>query len=1043
MSAAIGSSNSSSDTNGLFVDVRDFGAKAVPDFDNTAAFQAAVDYVVSKGGGTVYIPGCGSFPNYYYLKKPVYVNGDKVAIVGDGKRATTLWTWGPAFFFGPHPSKWKTLNTTSYVDTDTGATVPVRDAQGNFIFDQRYRTDLYRFTANGDLKAGSSGQAPLDINIQPNNWYGVRGRGVVKGYFMGNPLATGDLEGWESKKQATFDFIYYAHDKVVEGGIAGMGERNNPDPWLLDVFNGSFEFWMSLTDDSLVNRGVIRLSFPHPVTKGLHRVSVQVDWTNQNITVFVDRVQVNYTIDYVSNIQPSELFTKYNSFARWEYSDFNILSRNRNTSLNDDTGMVNSDYTVIAVKAFPFAKYIRKMTGQSMTRIDGNPIYDADNFPWTNDGAIGGLNIYENSGVDLLVLNSNSDRSYGMMAPIGEGPTAIAFCRLADLSIVGYGSAHYSDGITLSNYLHLDIENVSIREGFFNSIGGTNMIVSYPLHMRNCELGSYGNGFFGLNSSFVHAIDTTFGYVGRSAIRTAGCGTIWDGAITNDFTPTAEGFFIGYAGYGIGAGHRFENIMIDTEGARVSPKVAMFLLQKSWYHYGNKLVIKNVCYGSNTNTPAVYLDDPVIHDWTNFPCQFQLEVCDFNSDGPLVRVKGKDWRGTLMARRIECGDNVLEIMPSTYSYSNIKTTHDDFYAPPNLGGWQQNSHVINIGNPNKGSVAVWGCGSSGAEGSSSPPVWIPLEFVPTRNRNTLCGNIFATFTMNMKAFHPSFPSSPADLRFALFTDAGASKALAYLLNNSGAIYRDKIMFGLHPLLPSRWQQMTDSLKKSSRLSNDNTLWNTASNGQKTNKSAIVISGSSWDQDYLVRQRPQGFIFVLGDTSWSGDKITNVISGRSTPQKAGFFDSQSVTIPVGGLTLGNSTRDGSWSNFASNKIFDWLFGYPTTTFPTTFYIGLSSTPITATGTGATEPAGGSYSRVAVPLSSGNFKAHDEYGSTWSNANSINFNTPTSYWGNCDWFFLSDSATGGNIWASGPLHRPLTLTADSTAPAFLPGCLQIQL
>ena len=1044
MAAAIGNSSNASDTNGLFVDVRDFGAKAVAGFNNTPAFQAAVDFVVSKGGGTVYIPGSGNFPNYYFLAKPVYVGGDRVSIVGDGKNATVIWTWGPAFIFSPHPKKWATKNTTSYVDTDTGAAVPVRDSSGNFIFDQRFRTDLYRFTPNGDLKDGGSGQTPLDAPLpQPGSWFGVRGRNVVKGIFFGNPLANGGLSGWESQKQATFDFIYFAHDRIVEGGIAGMGERNDPDPWLFSCFNGQLEFAMYLTDDTLINRALIRLKFPHPATKGLHRVSVQVDWTNQQFTVFVDRVQVNYTIEYLKNIQASELFTKYNSFARWEYSDFAVCSRNRNSSLNDDTGMVNSDYTVIGTKVYPSARYNVKTAGQAISKVDGSAINDTDALMFTPNGTIGGLCNRESTGVDLLVTNYNNEQCYGTLVPLGEGPTAIAFCRLANLRIYGYGFAHNGDGITLGTYLHLEIENVSIGDGFYNSIGGMNMFVSYPLKMTNCELGSYGACFFGVNSSLVHARNTTFGYVGRAAIRTAGCGTIWDGGITNDFSGQAEGFFIGYDGYSIGAGHRFENIMIDTEGARTNPRVAFFFLQKSRYHMGNKLVIKNVGYGTNSNAPAIHLDDREIFNWTNFPGQVEVETCDFNGDGPLVRVKGKDWKGTFRARRYWCADNVVDIVPSIYSQCNIKTLHDDFFAPPSLGAWQADCHQVNVGLPPEGAVSVWGCAKSGAEGSINPPVWAPLQFRPSRRKNILSGNIFPTFYMDITAVHPSFPSSPAKLKYGLLQDTSSAKILEYVLNRSGSYVHDKIQFCMHPLMPVRTSDLTGGIKNSPVLVNDSSLWNAAANGLKTSKADVVLSGPAWDQDYNVRQRPYGWVVVTGDSNWATG-IVNLASGRTTPQKSGFFDASAVTVPAGGLVMGSSVRDGSWSALASTRILDWIFGYQaSTTFPTTLYLGLSKTPITAAGTGVTEPTGSGYARVALPLSGGTFKAHDEYGSTWSNSATISFATPTADWGDCDWFFLADAATGGNVWLSAPLHRPVTITAGSTPPTFLPGCLQIQM
>jgi len=190
MSSAIGNSGKSTQSNGVFVDVRDFGAKAEPGFDNTPAFQAAVDYVASiDGGGVVYIPA-SSQSKPYYLEKPVFINGHNVKIQGEGKRSTFIKTWGSAFIVGRHPKFWDTRKT-SYVDSDNGATVPIKNSSNEVIFDTRYKSDLYRFKSQGDLGSGPSGVPPLNFPFDTTGQYfGLRTRGIVKGTFRGSSLAT-------------------------------------------------------------------------------------------------------------------------------------------------------------------------------------------------------------------------------------------------------------------------------------------------------------------------------------------------------------------------------------------------------------------------------------------------------------------------------------------------------------------------------------------------------------------------------------------------------------------------------------------------------------------------------------------------------------------------------------------------------------------------------------------------------------------------------------------------------------------------------------
>lgn len=1043
MSSAVGGSNKGSASSGIFVDVRDFGARAEYGFDNTPAFQAAVDYVTAKGGGTVYIPGCGQWPHQFWLDSPVYMNGDMVTIQGDSARSSVLWTWGPAFMFSRHPRLWPST-ATSYVDTDTGQTVSTRNSSNEFIFENRFKEDLYRFTSKGDLKAGESGVPPLDASFFPNTGFAIRPRNIVKGIFPGNPLATGGIDGWHFRKQVTFEFITYAHDRPIEGGIAGTGEWKKPDPWLMSGNSTQFHFCMAMTDDTLVNNAIGRLKFAQPQTKGLHRICIQLDWELKKFTVFVDRVQVDYTFEFDGGVPAADLFTKYNSLARWETSDFAVGSRNRTSNSNETDLPSHSDYSVLAAKAWPSLRYISQATGQAQAKIDGTAVTDNDALMYTQAGSLAGLFVSQPSGSDLLVYNQNRDRCFGMLVPLGSGPTPVANCRLADLAINGMVFAPQSDGITLGPYLNLDIENVTIGSGFFNSIGSLDCYISYPLTMTNCKLYSRGAGFFGLNQSAIYAKNTMFAYIGRSAIRLSGSGSVWDGGITNDFEPYAEGFFLSFRGKSIGAGHRIENYMIDTEGTRVSPHLAYFYIQKPNYVADNGFLLKNISTGQSSEVPTVYLDDPEFRTWLYAPGFVRIDNCSFSHEGPILKVCGKDWQGTVDVQRWWCGDSVIQVDSAAYDDTKMKSVHRDLSAPPNLGGWYAGAHDIQVPRPPEGGVSAWECAKSGFEGSTQPPVWRPRSFLYSRQKNLLNGNIFSGFYASMTANHPKL-TNPALSRFAIFQDYPAKVILEQLLNHSGTFDKTKMRFAIDPYLTNRSNNPQGGSRQSVVLDNNSNLWTTASGGSKSNKVAISLvnsTGNGFDQTYL-RRRQCSFFIMTGDSSWNAWTVVGAVAGRFQPQPNDFFNMDTITIPVGGLVLGQASRDGSWSTLGQNKILDWFFGNAASQFPTSFYVGISKTPIAADGSGVNEISGGGYARVAIPLSNGNFKQHDEYGSTWSNATSIVFPTPTADWGDCDSFFLADAAIGGQIWASGPLHQPVKVSAGESAPKFLPGCLQFQI
>lgn len=99
-------------------------------------------------------------------------------------------------------------------------------------------------------------------------------------------------------------------------------------------------------------------------------------------------------------------------------------------------------------------------------------------------------------------------------------------------------------------------------------------------------------------------------------------------------------------------------------------------------------------------------------------------------------------------------------------------------------------------------------------------------------------------------------------------------------------------------------------------------------------------------------------------------------------------------------------------YASNKVLDNLFGATAIALPTTYYVGLSTTPIQSTGGGATEPVGMGYARVAITNTKAFFTTSSN--GELSNTTAVQFPDATGNWGTISYVFLSDSASGGNIW-----------------------------
>jgi len=100
-----------------------------------------------------------------------------------------------------------------------------------------------------------------------------------------------------------------------------------------------------------------------------------------------------------------------------------------------------------------------------------------------------------------------------------------------------------------------------------------------------------------------------------------------------------------------------------------------------------------------------------------------------------------------------------------------------------------------------------------------------------------------------------------------------------------------------------------------------------------------------------------------------------------------------------------------TKYQASQIQNYVFGKTQLTPSDTYYLGLSKTPITTDGTGATEPSDGAYERVAIKNDKTNWSTSTDGSIT--NKNRIEFNEALTAWGVCTHVFLADAKTGGNV------------------------------
>jgi len=101
-----------------------------------------------------------------------------------------------------------------------------------------------------------------------------------------------------------------------------------------------------------------------------------------------------------------------------------------------------------------------------------------------------------------------------------------------------------------------------------------------------------------------------------------------------------------------------------------------------------------------------------------------------------------------------------------------------------------------------------------------------------------------------------------------------------------------------------------------------------------------------------------------------------------------------------------------TNYCRDQIANQVWGAVNIVVPASYFLGLSTTSISISGSNATEPSGASYARVEIS----NDKTSFRYSSSGCilNAIAIAFAESSGSWGTCTTALLADDLTSGSIW-----------------------------
>lgn len=141
-----------------------------------------------------------------------------------------------------------------------------------------------------------------------------------------------------------------------------------------------------------------------------------------------------------------------------------------------------------------------------------------------------------------------------------------------------------------------------------------------------------------------------------------------------------------------------------------------------------------------------------------------------------------------------------------------------------------------------------------------------------------------------------------------------------------------------------------------------------------------------------------------------------------------------------------------SNYTENKILDLLFRGQAYTAPVV-YVGLFTAAPSAAG-GGTELSSNGYTRVKTAASptqglgdwtatqGGSAAVSSGTSGTTTNANAVNFGSPTASWGTVTHFGLFDASSGGNLLFFGALSIAKTIN-QADVVSFPAGSLSVTL
>jgi hypothetical protein len=967
----------------------------------------------------------------------------------------------------------------------------------------RHKIDLRELrTSGGDFPPtnGNPEFAPV-AGLSDGQHFGLRGwGGNFKADYWYHPIAIGDKAQsgqsstrWKHHATVTWQCVIQHITPVWWGGVMGVGTESNPDPFILfgggtngfgsgdTPTTGNYYFDLALTPDG-IRKTWLRFYFAQNATAGIHRIAIQFNpaaaTADDRLVVFLDRVRVAVTVQDLStyytgtDASGGSVLTNHR-VHRWGTSQLSILAESNSAggfSVGEQfTHLHKSDGIFIAGSVHAKLLYTTPAIGEAQAKIGGGSADDSTVWGPTDSSSATDVlgyihNTYDRSpdNIATLAMNMGSNRNMGKGSAgcVGiYGPRAGAHGlaqapsgnTIANMSLSRFENWPNSASIMLYSYINeTRIRNCNLAQyGYFLAIGSMTTVASYYLYVDDC---TFGRGVH-FSHSTVYGNNWTFTYISNAYVRLAGCKLKLEGMTTASINSPDEGVFAILAGGSIGSSTYLKRIQCNFEGLHFQPQDHVIYMERAFATAGDGLWVEDSVFGEFA-CPFVYLADYVGSTADGRTANVELTNVGFSTPSEAIIVQGKQWR---------TADAMVEVGISSYTservvsyvnardganYNAITTVLRDGHGIPQCGGFAKDSHVVQILRPAEGGPTGWTCDNADAtgnknEGTNDPPTWRAIGRAPSRNTSALSANFFPGlhFTHTLPGWNGGGSKT---VLFSGVTQAFSRRLLAKTLNATSTAAPTHININ--------WDYYNVYLESSKAnpgffttgaLALSGLFGTAAASGQKSNTATITANGVAVPGWAPLLTRPAGGILELGDSSVGtvGQGAFAFLTSDFVPADWAITTSNDPVIAIGGLTFKRSTRGSGFSDWMSNRQIDWATGTAWTP-PATLYFGFSTTePNQATGSGVTEPSGGSYARKAVDSNTTNWgELRDS--SFYANRTAITFDQPTGDWGEPGWLVVYDALTSGNFVAAAPINFPIRITASSKPPTFLPGAVVFQ-